>query len=172
VRNHRIILGVGVFLNVQIFLDSSVWIRKESPHGSDRCPKFLERVVVVSRNRDDLRIRHGDLRIKRRASPYDRAVRSRGKHPRAQYQNAWLVSWRQWELSINKVSFTYRATPSTLSRPAAGIGQIRRRNMSTCVSLTPQAIIHFGRATPTLPNKNTGLTKMSHYRKYEAVCTD
>src|SRR5208282_2912278 len=35
VRDHRIVLGVGVLLDVEILLNRSVGVRKESPLGSD-----------------------------------------------------------------------------------------------------------------------------------------
>ena len=64
-RDHRIVLGVGVFLDVEILLNFSLRVRKEGPLGADRCTKFLQRVVIVGGDRDDLSVRHGDLGVER-----------------------------------------------------------------------------------------------------------
>src|SRR5450631_2107254 len=64
-RDHRIVLGIGVLLDVEILLNRSVGVRKKGPLGSDGRTEFLKRVVVVGGNRSDLRVRHRDLRIKR-----------------------------------------------------------------------------------------------------------
>src|SRR5271163_593245 len=66
IRDHRIVLGVGVFLDVEILLNLSLRIRKEWPLGSDGRAEFLQRMVVVGGDRGDLSVRHRDPRIKRR----------------------------------------------------------------------------------------------------------
>jgi hypothetical protein len=62
-RDDRIVLGVGVLLNVETLLNRAVGVRKECPLGSDRRTKFLQRVVIVGR--DDVGVRHRDLRVAR-----------------------------------------------------------------------------------------------------------
>src|SRR5580692_6545838 len=64
-RDHRIVLGVGVLLNVEILLNRSTGVCKECPHGSDRRTELLERMVIVGRDRGDLSVRHRDLRVER-----------------------------------------------------------------------------------------------------------
>ena len=63
VRNHRIVLGICVLLNVEVFLNLSIRIGQEGPLGADRCAEFLKRVVIVGGDGDDLGVRHGDLWI-------------------------------------------------------------------------------------------------------------
>ena len=58
-------LGVGVLLNVQVFLNHPLRVGEEGPLGPDRRPEFLEGVVVVGRDRGDLGVRHRDLRVER-----------------------------------------------------------------------------------------------------------
>ena len=65
VRDHRVVLGVGVLLNVEVLLNRSVRVGEEGPLGADRRTELLERVVVVGRDRGDLGVRHGDLRVER-----------------------------------------------------------------------------------------------------------
>jgi len=62
-RNHRIVLWVSILLDVQILLNLRSRVGKESPSCTDRCAKFLERVVVVGGDGDDLCVCHGDLRV-------------------------------------------------------------------------------------------------------------
>src|ERR1700685_2627259 len=64
-RDHRIVLGVGVLLDIEILLNRSLGVRKEGPLGSDRCSKLLKSVVIVGRDRGDLSVRDRDLRIER-----------------------------------------------------------------------------------------------------------
>src|SRR5499433_204276 len=45
VRNHRIMLGVGVLRNVEVFLDRPFGIREKGPLGANRGSKLLKRVV-------------------------------------------------------------------------------------------------------------------------------
>ena len=66
VRDHRVVLGVGVLLNVEVLLNLSARVREERPLGAHRRPKLLEGVVVVGRDRRDLRVGDGDPRVERR----------------------------------------------------------------------------------------------------------
>src|SRR5262249_8969515 len=63
VRDHRVVLRVGVLLDVEVLLNGSLRVGEEGPLGSDRRPELLERVMGVGRDRCDLRVRDGDLRI-------------------------------------------------------------------------------------------------------------
>src|SRR5215203_4647887 len=65
VRNHRVVVRVGVLLDVEVLLDDALRVREEWPLGADRRPEFLERVVLVGRDRGDLGVGHRDLRIGR-----------------------------------------------------------------------------------------------------------
>ena len=65
VRDHRVVLRVGVLLDVEVLLDGAVRVREEGPLGADRRAELLERVVVVGRDRGDLRVGDRDLRIER-----------------------------------------------------------------------------------------------------------
>ena len=65
VRNHRIVLWVGVLLNVKILLNRSVGVGKEGPLGADRCAELLEGVVVIGGDRGNLGVCDRDLRVKR-----------------------------------------------------------------------------------------------------------
>ena len=64
-RDHRVVVWIGVFLDVEIFLDYSAGIREERPLRADRRTEFLQRVVIVSSDRCDLRVCHGNLGIER-----------------------------------------------------------------------------------------------------------
>jgi hypothetical protein len=55
---------VGILRDVEVLLDRPVGVGEEGPLGAYRRPKLLECVVVIRGNRDDLGIRHSDLRIK------------------------------------------------------------------------------------------------------------
>ena len=63
VLDHRIVLGVGVLLDVEVLLDDPLRVGEEWPLGADRRAEFLERVMGVGRDRDDLRVGHRDLRV-------------------------------------------------------------------------------------------------------------
>jgi hypothetical protein len=65
VRDHRVVLGVGVLLDVEVLLNRSVGVGEEGPLGADRRAELLERVVVVGGDRGDLSVFHGDLRVER-----------------------------------------------------------------------------------------------------------
>ena len=65
VRDHRVVLGVGVLLDVEILLDDALRVGEEGPLGADRGTELLERVMLVGRDRGDLRVGDGDLRIER-----------------------------------------------------------------------------------------------------------
>ena len=58
-------LGVGVLLNVEVLLDRALWVGEEGPLGADRRAELLDRVVVVRRDRGDLRVGDRDLRVER-----------------------------------------------------------------------------------------------------------
>jgi hypothetical protein len=62
VRDHRVVVGVGVLLDVEVLLDDALRVREERPLRADRVPELLERVVLVGRDRRDLRIGDVDLR--------------------------------------------------------------------------------------------------------------
>ena len=59
-------VGVGVLLDVEVLLDRSPGVGEERPLGADRRAELLQLVVLVGRDRDDLRVGHGDLRLERR----------------------------------------------------------------------------------------------------------
>jgi hypothetical protein len=65
VRDHRIVLRVGVLLDVEVLLDDPARVGQERPEGADGGPELLQRVVLVGRDRRDLCVRHGDLRLER-----------------------------------------------------------------------------------------------------------
>jgi hypothetical protein len=59
-------LGVGVFLDVEVLLHRALRVGEERPLGADGRAELLERVMVVGRDRGYLRVSNGDLRIERR----------------------------------------------------------------------------------------------------------
>jgi len=63
VRDHRIVFGVGVFLNVEVLLNTPVRIGEERPLCADRGTEFLKRMVIVGSDRGDLRVCDRDLRV-------------------------------------------------------------------------------------------------------------
>src|SRR3954452_21646618 len=63
VRDHRVVLGVGVLLDVEVLLDDALGVREEWPLGADRGAELLQRVMLVGADRDDLGVGDGDLRI-------------------------------------------------------------------------------------------------------------
>src|SRR5579872_6771911 len=65
VRDHRIVIGVGVLLYVEVFLNLPVRVGEKGPLSADGRTKLLERVVIVSGNRRDLRVGHRNLWVKR-----------------------------------------------------------------------------------------------------------
>jgi hypothetical protein len=66
VRYHRIVLGVGIFLDRELLLYASLGIGKESPFGANRGAEFLQGVMVVRGDSNDPGVSDRDLRIKRR----------------------------------------------------------------------------------------------------------
>ena len=66
VRDHRVVAGVGVLLDVEILLDDPAGVLEERPLGADRGTELLAGVVLVGRDRDDLRVGDRDLGIERR----------------------------------------------------------------------------------------------------------
>src|SRR5215204_3243060 len=62
VRDHRVVLGVGVLLDVEVLLDDALRVGEEGL-GADRRAELLQRVMLVGRDRDDLGVGDGDLRI-------------------------------------------------------------------------------------------------------------
>jgi hypothetical protein len=66
VGDHRIVVRVGVLLDVEVPLDDAPRIGQERPVRADRGPELLQRVVLVGRDRDDLRVRHRQLGLERR----------------------------------------------------------------------------------------------------------
>ena len=65
VRNHRIVLGVGILCDVEVLLDRSVGVGEEGPLGAQRRAELLESMVVIGGDRGNLGVCHCDLRIKR-----------------------------------------------------------------------------------------------------------
>ncbi len=65
VRDHRVVVGVGVLLDVEVLLHRAPGVREERPLRADRGAELLRRVMVVGRDRDDLGVGHGDLRMER-----------------------------------------------------------------------------------------------------------
>src|SRR3954471_8316754 len=62
VGNHRVVVRVGVLLDVEVLLDDAPGVGEEGPLGADRVAELLEGVVLVGRDRGDLRVRDVDLR--------------------------------------------------------------------------------------------------------------
>ncbi len=65
VRDHRVVVRVGVLLDVEFFLDRPSRVGQEGPLSADRCAELLQRVVVVGGNRHDLGVGNRDLRLER-----------------------------------------------------------------------------------------------------------
>ena len=65
VRDHRVVVGVGVLLDVEVLLDDRARVLEERPLRADRRAELLARVVLVGRDRGDLGVGDGDLRIER-----------------------------------------------------------------------------------------------------------
>jgi hypothetical protein len=65
VRDHRVVLRVGVLLDVEVLLDRALRVGEEGPLRADRRTELLARVVVVRRDRGDLRVGDRYLRIER-----------------------------------------------------------------------------------------------------------
>jgi hypothetical protein len=65
VRDHRVVVRIGVFLDVELLLDCPARIGQERPLGADRCSELLQRVVRVSGDRDDLGVGDRDLGLDR-----------------------------------------------------------------------------------------------------------
>src|SRR5215207_9983550 len=63
VRDHRVVLAVGVLLDVEVLLDDARRVGEEGPLGSDRGAELLERVMLVGGDRGDLGVGHGELGI-------------------------------------------------------------------------------------------------------------
>jgi hypothetical protein len=42
VRDHRVVVGVGVLLDVEVLLDDALRVREEGPLGADRLAELLE----------------------------------------------------------------------------------------------------------------------------------
>src|ERR1700733_3057863 len=64
VRDHRIMLRVGVFRDIEILLNLPVGVGEEGPLGAQRRAELLESVVVIGGDGDNLCVSHGDLRVK------------------------------------------------------------------------------------------------------------
>ena len=65
VRNHRIMLRVGILHDVEVLLNRSFGVGEEGPLGAHRRAELLESVVVIGGDRGNLGVCHSDLRIKR-----------------------------------------------------------------------------------------------------------
>src|SRR5215472_5175139 len=66
VRDHRVVVRVGVLLDVEVLLHMPAGIGQERPLRADRVTELVGLEVVVCRDRDDLRVGHRDLRVERR----------------------------------------------------------------------------------------------------------
>ena len=64
-RNHRIMLRVGILRDVEVLLNCSVGVGEEGPLGAHRRAELLESMMIIGGDRDNLGICHSDLRIKR-----------------------------------------------------------------------------------------------------------
>ena len=58
-------LRVGVFLNVEVLLNGALWVGEERPRGANGRAEFLNRMVIVGRDRGELGVRDPDLRAER-----------------------------------------------------------------------------------------------------------
>ena len=65
VRNHGILLRIGVFRDVEVFLNRSSGIGEEGPLCTDRRPELLQSVVVIGGVRGNPRVCHSNFRIER-----------------------------------------------------------------------------------------------------------
>ena len=65
VRDHRVVVGVRVLLDVEVLLHGPLRVLEERPLGAERGAELLEGVVLVGRDRRDLRVGDGDFRIAR-----------------------------------------------------------------------------------------------------------
>src|ERR1700722_16392221 len=63
VRDHGVVLGVGVLGDVQVLLDGPAGIGQEGPLGADRRAELLQGVMVVGGDSGDLGVGHRDLRV-------------------------------------------------------------------------------------------------------------
>jgi hypothetical protein len=63
VRDHRVVVGVGVLGDVKVLLDDPAGVGQEGPRGADRVAELLQGVVLVGGNGDDLGVGDGNLRV-------------------------------------------------------------------------------------------------------------
>jgi len=52
VRNHRVVVRIGIFNDVEVFLDDATRIGKKRPVGVDAAPKFIRLGNIVSADCD------------------------------------------------------------------------------------------------------------------------
>ena len=64
-RNHRIMLRVGILRDVEGLLNRSFGVGEEGPLGAHRRAELLDSVVVIGGDGSNLCICHSDFRIKR-----------------------------------------------------------------------------------------------------------
>ena len=64
VRDHRVVLRIGVLLDVEVLLHRAIGVGQERPLRADRRAQLLGGVVGVGRDRDHLRVGDRDLRIR------------------------------------------------------------------------------------------------------------
>jgi predicted nucleic acid-binding protein len=57
VRDHRVVVWVGVFLDLQVLLDLAAGVGKKRPLRADRAPELIGFEDVVGGDCDDLRVR-------------------------------------------------------------------------------------------------------------------
>jgi hypothetical protein len=63
VRDHRVVVGVGVFLDVEVLLDLAAGVGQEGPLRADRVSELVGLKDVVGRDGDDLGVGDADLRV-------------------------------------------------------------------------------------------------------------
>jgi len=64
-RDHRVVIRVGVLLNVDIALDHPLGVIEERPVGSDAEPEVVETDPVIGRDRDQARKADAHLSVER-----------------------------------------------------------------------------------------------------------
>ena len=63
VRDHRVVLGIGVLLDVEVLLNLPVGIGEKGPLSTHGRAELLKGVVVIGGNRCYLSVRNSDLRV-------------------------------------------------------------------------------------------------------------
>ena len=63
-RDHRIVVRIGVFDDVEVFLNDAPWIGQKRPVGADAAPKFIRLSDIVGADCDQPAITNLQLRMK------------------------------------------------------------------------------------------------------------